>query len=234
MSHLVKPFIALILGIVPFFLFIGTTSTTTLNGEVAAETSFNFAGIVLALIGIGLAWRLMSGSGVLAQKILAALAMLICVLQLISSSGIWRIEPLDWLIPDRHLPAPGYSSLTDADRIFLVPESEENYRNTMAHHKGEIIRDARLHNSYAATCHGGRSRVDLARAEALPDVFDADLQERLAAGVARFTAQTPESCTERNSIRIMATLADETNRRMDLFDRLVEDYRGFTAGAAVP
>lgn len=234
MSHLSKPIIALILGIVPFFLFIGTTSMTTLNGEVVAESRFNFGGILLALIGIGLAWKSLSGGRVLAQKILAALAVLICVLQLISSSGIWRIEPLDWLIPDRYLPAPDYSGLTETDRIFLAPESEENYRSTLAHHKGEIIRDARLHNSYASTCHGGRSRVDLARAEALPDVFDADLQDRLASVVARFAAQAPESCTERNSIRFMASLADETHRRMDLFDRLVEDYRRFSAGAAVP
>ncbi|WP_283180062.1 hypothetical protein [Gemmobacter sp. 24YEA27] len=114
MPNLAKPFFALILGIVPFFLFIGTTSMTTSNGEIIAESRLNFGGILLAPIGAGLAWSVLSERrpGPAGRKPLAVLAALICALQLVSASGLWRIDPLDWLMPDRNLPALQYTGLS--------------------------------------------------------------------------------------------------------------------------
>lgn len=236
MPNLAKPFFALILGIVPFFLFIGTTSITTSNGEIIAESRLNFGGILLALIGAGLAWSVLSERrpGPAGRKPLAVLAALICALQLVSASGLWRIDPLDWLMPDRNLPALQYTGLSGDDRIVLLPESEENYRSTLAHNKAQIIRDARLHNTYAALCHGGRSRIDLARAEAQPEIFDTDLLARVTAGTDRMQANAPGACSERQSIRIMVTMADENNRRMDLFDRLAGEYHSFMQASRAP
>ncbi len=180
----------------PFFLFIGTTSMTTINGKVVAENHFNFGGIVLALIGAGLARSVLSepSRGHAARKALAVLAALICALQLVSASGLWRIDPLDWLMPDRNLHDLQYSGLSADDRIVLLPESEENYHSTLAHRNAEIIRDARLHNAYAALCHGGRSRVDLSRAEAQPDVFDADLVTRVTTRIEGMQANVLSCC----------------------------------------
>lgn len=224
MSRFMKPLIALLLGGLPFFLFIGSTSTTVVNGELVAESRFNLGGVILALIGIGLAWSVLRerGERLGARKALAGLAALVCVVQLVSATDIYRIAPMDWLMPDRHLPAPQYGGLTEQERIVLLPPSDGNYRRTLASNKARIISNARLHRAYADLCHGGRSRIDLARAEAVPESFDADLRQAIDADLR--DQPTPE-CSARQSARIIAALADETNRDMDLFDGLVEDYR---------
>ncbi|MBJ2152163.1 hypothetical protein [Paracoccus sp. IB05] len=231
MQRFLKPLTALILGLLPFFLFIGSTGTLMVNGETVSDSRFNPGGIVLALIGIALAAAVIAekSSGQMARKLLAGLAVLVCALQLASSADLLRIDPLDWVMPDRNLPAAEYSGLAEADRIYLVPETEENYRSTLAHRKAEIISSARLHNAYAAKCHGGRSRVDLARAEAMPDVFDAELQSAVADRVAQRKVEVPQDCSRRQSIGIMVALADETNRSMDMVDRLTEEFRSFIA-----
>lgn len=236
MQRFLKPLIALILGLLPFFLFIGSTSTVVVNGETVSDSRFNLGGIVLALIGIALAVAVIreKGAGQMARKLLAALAVLVCVLQLASSADFLRIDPLDWVMPDRDLPPTEYNGLAEADRIYLVPETEANYRSTLAHRKAEIISSARLHNAYATKCHGGRSRVDLARAEAMPDVFDAELQSAIADGVARRSVEEPQDCSRRQAIGIMVALADETNRSMDMVDRLTEEFRSFVAKSPTP
>src|SRR5690606_7036681 len=86
-SGLKTPIIALALGVSPFFLFVGSSQTVTINGAVVRDEQFNFVGAILALVGLGLAARtlLSRGHKALVSKGVAGLAALVCLLQLAAS-----------------------------------------------------------------------------------------------------------------------------------------------------
>lgn len=226
MSRFYTPLIALLLGVLPFFLFLGATNTTTLNGEVIADDRFNLLGLVMAIVGLVLVYRVLRPSAPNdgARKGLAAVAGLICAVQLANSADLVRIEPLDWIMPDRNLPALQYAGLSEDDRIFLSSNEPETYVWALRGRKGDIMGFARQHAAYADLCHGGRYRIDLERAEQLPDYFsDSDLAEinRRADGL---ETGAPTECTDRNSNRLMGETVDTVNRSMDLTDRLEAEY----------
>lgn len=56
MGRFRTPLIILALGVIPFFVFIGASSSTTVNGQVVSDSRFNLAGLVMGLIGAGMAF----------------------------------------------------------------------------------------------------------------------------------------------------------------------------------
>jgi len=226
MSRFSKPLIALALAIVPFFLFLGTTDMVTVNGEVVSDNRFNLGGLVMAVIGIGIVFGVLrSGAPTdLARKVLAVVAGLLCCVQIANSIDVIRIDPLDWIMPDRNLPELQYSALADNDYIFLTVKTPDAYRRALTREKGDLIGEARVHQAYADLCHGSRYRVDLARAEQMPDYFDeaerAAVEDRGQALVASATME----CSITRSNRLMGEDVDLLNRAMDLFDRLEAEY----------
>src|SRR5690606_1638888 len=90
MDRFRTPLIILALGIVPFWLFVGSTSTTTVNGQVVSDHRFNIAGLVLGLIGAGMALRALRegarGDGRRLGLIVAA--GIVCLLQVAHSVGV--------------------------------------------------------------------------------------------------------------------------------------------------
>lgn len=232
MSRFSKPLIALALAIVPFFLFIGTTDMVTVNGEVVSDNRLNLGGLVMAAISLGMVWSVLRPSAPrdAARKGVAAVAGLFCVLQIASSIDVIRIDPLDWVFPDRHLPTLQYTTLADNDRIYLTVESPEAFRRALTTQKGNVVGRARIHQSYADLCHGGRYRVDLTRAQLIPDYFndeERDLVEQRARGL---TETTSVECTLSRSNRLMGEEVDGLNRAMDLFDRLEDEYHAAVGG----
>ncbi len=225
-QSLTTPLVALALAIIPFFVFLGASNTVTLNGEVVADSRFNLGGLIAAVIGLGLVfstWRSPATSSGL-RKGLAALAGVLCLVQVANAVDLVRIEPLDWVMPDRDLPALEYSGLRDVDRIHLSVKTPDAYRRSLASRKSTMVTDARLHQAYADLCHGGRYRVDLERAEALPDYFDAaELSEIERLGALRAEAVELQ-CSDRQSARYMGAEVDALNRDMDMFDRLEAEY----------
>lgn len=223
MSRFSRPLIALALAVIPFFLFIGTTSTVTVNGETVSDSRFNIAGLVMAVIGIGLVFGVLRSSrDDTARKALAAVAGLLCLVQIASSLDVVRIDPLGWIFPDRHLPELQYSGLAENDYIYLSVKTPSAYRGALAGKKGDMIAQAREHRAYADKCHGGRYRADLERAERMPDYFEPDHLPELERRAGR-PARAVECSTERSE-RMMGKEVDDLNRQMDLFDRLEAEY----------
>lgn len=226
MSHFSKPLIALALAIIPFFLFVGPTDTVTINGEVVSDNRFNLGGLVMAIVGLGMVFSALKPSAPkdAARKGVAAIAALLCLVQIANSIDVIRIDPLDWIMPDRHLPALRYSALADNDYIFLTVKTPDAYRRALTREKSDIVGEARVHQAYSDLCHGSRYRVDVARAEQMPDYFDdaerADIEQKAQTMV----AAAPVECSIARSNRLMGENVDQLNRGMDLFDRLETEY----------
>lgn len=90
MDRFRTPAIVLALGLLPFWLFIGSSSSTTVNGQIVSESHFNIAGLVLGLVGAGMALSALRndrrGDGLRVAMIVAA--GLICLLQVAYSVGL--------------------------------------------------------------------------------------------------------------------------------------------------
>src|SRR6185312_13829310 len=128
----------------------------------------------MAIAGLVIVWGILKPSAPkdAARKGVAIVAGLLCCVQIANSIDVIRIDPLDWIMPDRNLPALQYSALADNDYIFLTVKTPDAYRRALTREKGDMVGEARIHQAYAELCHGGRYRVDLARAEQMPDYFD--------------------------------------------------------------
>jgi hypothetical protein len=229
MSRFSKPLIALALAITPFFLFLGTTNLVTVNGEVVSDDRFNLGGLIMAAIGLFIVFGILRPSAPkdAARKGLAAVAGILCLLQIANSVDVIRIDPLDWVMPDRNLPELQYSGLADNDIIYLSAKTPEFYRQVLTREKGNVVGQARQHQAYADLCHGGRYRIDLARAEQMPDYFDADELAEIDRSASRAAEAAPAECSTTQSNRLMGEAVDDLNRKMDLFDRLEAEYLAF-------
>lgn len=227
MSRFTKPLIALALAAIPFFVLVGTTSTVTVNGEVVSDNRFNFGGLVMAFIGLAIVFGVLRPSAPRdpARKGVAMVAGLLCLVQVANSTDLVRIEPLDWIMPDRHLPELQYSGLAENDYIYLSNKSPDFYRRTLTLEKGKILGLAKQHRAYADLCHGGRYRADLVRAEHMPDYFDTTERAEIERLTSQATRDVPTECSTTLSNRLMGQTVDELNRQMDLFDRLEAEYR---------
>ena len=229
MSRFSNRFISLALAIIPFFLFLGTTNLVTVNGEVVSDDRFNLGGLIMAAIGLFIVFGTLRPSAPkdAARKGLAAVAGILCLLQIANSVDVIRIDPLDWVMPDRNLPELQYSGLADNDIIYLSAKTPEFYRQVLTREKGNVVGQARQHQAYADLCHGGRYRIDLARAEQMPDYFDAEELAEIERSASRAAEAAPAECSTTQSNRLMGEAVDDLNRKMDLFDRLEAEYLAF-------
>ena len=226
MSRFSKPLIALALAIIPFFLFLGTTDMVTINGEVVSDNRFNLGGLVMAIAGLVIVWGVLKPAAPkdAARKGVAVIAGLLCCVQVANSIDVVRIDPLDWIMPDRNLPALQYSALADNDYIYLTVKTPDAYRRALTREKGDMVGEARTHQAYADLCHGGRYRVDLARAEQKPDYFDEGERAAVEDRGSALAASATTECSITRSNRVMGEDVDKLNRAMDLFDRLEAEY----------
>lgn len=90
-DDVVWPLVGIVLAVVPFWVFGGTTSRTTVNGEVVTETAINLLGLVLAAVAvaIGVKRLLQKGGAVAVRRTLATLAVVAGVVQVPFSLGVW-------------------------------------------------------------------------------------------------------------------------------------------------
>ncbi len=85
------PIIALILGILPSFIFIGTKASTTVNGVVTSASSINILGLILAGIGaVMMVSYLLRGpqNRTPATMVLAVVALAVCAAQIANAVGV--------------------------------------------------------------------------------------------------------------------------------------------------
>ena len=99
-SRLSAPAIALLLGILPFWLFFGFHQRATVNGRVVQDSGLNILGLVFAVAGIVMVFRMLRDDGSyghpprwLPRTVLAVLAGLVCLFQAGQSLGLYRFDP---------------------------------------------------------------------------------------------------------------------------------------------
>ncbi|TBV06738.1 hypothetical protein [Phytopseudomonas dryadis] len=228
MSHLKKPLIAIILAIIPFFVFLGSQDTVRVNGVVTADNRFNILGVVLGLVAVGMALSILkpSASGSVARKALGALAGLLGVVQVVAAFDVVRIDPWDWLLPDRNLPELTYTRLGPDARpqILVRPDTAEGYSGALRRNKVLMIIYTRSHMDYADLCHGGRYRVDTQEALSIPDFLPQEEQDAIVAETERRRSDPPAECGPGQTARQMGSLVDEINRDLDASVFLKEEY----------
>lgn len=223
-----KPLIAILLAIIPFFVFIGSQDAVRVNGAVMADHRFNLLGVILGLVAIGMAVSILkpSAPGSTARKALGALAGVLGIVQIAAAVDVVRIDPWDWLQVDSNLPELTYTRLGPEARpqILVTPDTAEGYAGALRRHKVLMIAHARSHMDYADLCHGGRYRVDTQEALSIPDFLPQDVQDAIAEETERRQAAPPTECGPRQTARQMGSLVDEINRDLDAVAFLKDEY----------
>lgn len=85
--------IGLALGILPLWLFMGTSESYSVNGQLVSQSRFNILGVVMAGIGLAMMVKLLWHDGPWSERwlprtLLAVVAAVICAVQLAYSVGL--------------------------------------------------------------------------------------------------------------------------------------------------
>lgn len=221
-----KPIIALVLAIIPFFVFFGSHSVVEVNGVVTSESRFNILGIVLGAFAIGMAISVLRQRGTsTGVKVLGGVAALAAVAQLAVASGMVRGNPLDWINPDRNLPKLTYTPGQNLDgKIPLGNDSLAEIKFQAEARVTDLIRLSRLHVAYADLCHGGRYRMDTKAALVIPDIFTDKEKADIVATTDRYKLPPPIACTQPETDKVMGRLVDQMNQDSDAVAAYVRLY----------
>ena len=92
-QRLRRPIAALVLGIVPTWVFVGTSETRSVDGEVVAHSRLNYLGVVLGTLALLMAaealWKDGPWSGRwMPRTLLALAAAVVGLLQVMYSLGV--------------------------------------------------------------------------------------------------------------------------------------------------
>jgi hypothetical protein len=233
-----RPLIALILGLLPFLLFVGVSNTVKVNGVVARDDNFNLLGIVLAIAGLSLAVSSLRSRGAFgaARKAAAVVALVACGVQIVASIGL--ISPrhlIASLIPGSDLPPLAYKGLDPLNRKIpegiLARNDPDATRRAIVNYKASLIGDVRIHMAYADQCHGGRYRVDMKAVEALPGFLTDENRKELERRTGSAGRLRPEQCSKDRTRYAMGELVDTIHRMSDIVELLVDGYPAQLAGA---
>jgi len=233
-SPIKASFIALALGVIPFFLFLGTSQTVTVNGTVVRDEQFNVLGVVLAIAGTGLALRILLSRApkTLVSTLVAGLAIPVCLLQLAAPFDF--VRPADWLNPDSDLPPLHYSGLSDANRAIVANIVEsgavENVTRDLMNRGRSTLDKAHRHMAYADACHEGRYRISYDEVKELFAVLPQEQQAEVlaTAEAVRRPNPTPEDCSARMTTYSMGELVDDINQQRDMMTILRDGYQELT------
>jgi hypothetical protein len=226
-----RPLIALILGLAPLVLFAGISNTVTVNGDVVRDDNFNALGILLAIIGLGLAISALRSTGAFAtlRKAVAIGALIVCGVQLAASAGL--VSPqrlLAFLMPDSDLPSLTYEGLDALNRKIpegiLAKNDPDETRHAIVNYKASLISNARIHMAYADRCHEGRYRIDIKAVEALPDFLTDEDRSEVARRTGDEGKLRPEQCSKDRTKYAMGELVDDIHRMTDFVQVLADGY----------
>jgi hypothetical protein len=224
------PVLALLLGLVPFLAFIGTSSTVTINGEVVRNEQFNLLGLTCALIGLGIVFTILRPSAPrdLPRKLLAGLAGAVCLLQLAASLSL--IRPADWFAQDAGLPELAYDGLSEANRNIVASVVERGDTNEIARdfqNRATFTLDKiHEHQDYADVCHEGRYRLDPEDLADLIAVLPEARQNEIAIEAEQMRRQppAPQDCSPARTEYAMGELVDDVHQQLDMLAILRDGY----------
>lgn len=229
MYNLKKPILAIILAIIPFFVFFGSQKTVKINDALTSDSRFNILGVILGMIAIGMAISVLrtSGSGGAMCKGLGAVAGLLGAVQIVAAFDLVRIDPWDWINPDRNLPALKYAGpgVNMDGKVFVTNQTAEGYKNAVRSKKVDLIRLTQFHMGYADHCHAGRYRVNTEVALSIPDYFTKDESDGILAEAEKRKLSTPEECNPKNANLAMGKTVDDINMNIDAMDAFERKYK---------
>jgi hypothetical protein len=212
------------LGLLPFVVFVGTTSSTTVNGEVVRQEELNVAGLVMAIAGLFLAFRVVRGPGRnrIVRSVIAGAGALLCVVQLPLSIGL--------LTDDDPVASSGDGGgLSDADARIARNQIANNDRETAygVIRLGllGIVTDTRVHMAYADDCHEGDHTIDVDEVADYPDFIRAEDVTRIEAD---FDVTYPQgfdvACDEDGTAYYMRELVDDIRHHRAMLEIEVDTY----------
>jgi hypothetical protein len=212
------------LGLLPFVVFVGTTSSTTVNGEVVRQEELNVAGLVMAIAGLFLAFRVVRGPGRnrIVRSAIAGAGALLCVVQVPLSIGL--------LTDDDPVASSGDGGgLSDADARIARNQIANNDRETAygVIRLGllGIVTDTRLHMAYADDCHEGDHTIDVDEVADYPDFIRAEDVTRIEAD---FDVTYPQgfdvACDEDGTAYYMRELVDDIQHHRAMLEIEVDTY----------
>lgn len=234
-----RPLLAIILGLLPFVLFLGTSSTVRVNGQLVRDDQLNILGLVLAAAGLWMAIASLRPSSppAMLRRLAAVAAILVCGVQLAASAGLFSPQRLiASLRPDADLPPLAYNGLDEGNRRIplgiLSRDNPVETRQQILNYLGLVAYEANRHMAYADHCHARRYRINVAAVEALPDFLTDDERGRLTREAAGGRAHMPLACSPANTNQLMGERVDTIRRVLDFLAILTEGYRAQMARAA--
>lgn len=227
-----RPLLAIVLGLLPFVVFVGTSNTARVNGELVRDEQLNILGLLLAAAGLWMAVAsLRAGSQpATLRRVAAVAAILVCSVQLAASAGLFSPHRLiASLRPDADLPRLAYSGLDAGNRQIpegiLARNDPAETRRQIVNYLGSMVYNSNRHMAYADRCHAGRRRIDAAVVEAVPDFLTDGERRRLASEAAAGRARAPQECSPANTNFLMGEEVDAMKRVSDFLAILVDGYR---------
>ncbi len=181
-----RPIFALILGMLPFWLFMGTTQQASVNGMVVQDTRFNILGLILAIAGLVMAAKMLKNDGSYGEPargwprtVLCVAAGLLCIFQIGQSAGLYNVnvgQSIDNLQsrlfgPSEPRPKSLASELDQDVRARTEQRSatvsQVLLRDDIATSLARIHANATLYNLYAEKCNNPGKRFVLDEIPAL-------------------------------------------------------------------
>ena len=235
------PAIALVLGIAPFWLFFGFHNKVTANDRVVEDYSLNILGLILAIAGIVMVFRILRRDGSYGRPprwwprtALSLLAGLVCLFQVAQSLGIYQVDPADImrdlrvvLLGSREPHAVAYAGLDAARREALARRAREvdegRLRDDVVTTAARLAAAIVQYDQHAIRCEDSYRRF---RRVGLPSFLTAEdrayVDQAANATLERWRAAP---CTVRERQFIPGPLVDAVHRDRDVLAVQVAAYR---------
>ena len=181
-----RPLFALLLAMLPFWLFLGTTQQASVNGIKVQDSSFNILGLILAIAGLVMAVKMLKNDGSYgepsrwwARSVLCVVAALLSVFQIGQSAGLYNvnvgqsIQELQARLFGPSEPRPqSLASELDRDMRARTEQraatvSQVLLRDDIATSLARIHANSTLYNLYAEKCNNPGKRFVLDEIPAL-------------------------------------------------------------------
>jgi hypothetical protein len=229
-----RPLGVVALGLLPFVVFVGTKSSTTINGEVVQREEVNLAGLALAIAGLILAFKVLPtpGSNRVLRSAIAGVGAVLCLVQLPLSVDLFSDDD-----PEQ-LSAAGEADNRYGDEGGELSENNARIaRDQIANNDIEtayevvrlgltgIVTDTRRHIAYADRCHDGESELDLADATVYPDFITPDDVTLIESDFEQmYPAFDDIGCSETNTEYYMGELVDSVEHLRLMLEVEIETY----------
>ncbi|WP_131829616.1 hypothetical protein, partial [Teichococcus deserti] len=215
-----RPLMAIALALLPFWLFLGAANEVRVNGALVGGSRFNLGGLVMALVGLGMAVGILRERPRWAPRlVLAALALPLCLFQAAVSAELLSVRQIRAALTGPPAPDPS-AGLGQEERARLAASARRPILDEVALRDEFLSVSRRLrvrteeHIAYATLCH---RRAWLAVAPLPAWLSEAERAEVAAAGNGPRSA-TPPPCSEATSETLMKALAEQAMRDRDLAD----------------